>query len=546
MQNSMKKQSTAMPSATTLDRRKFFKQLGIGAAGLGLVSAFPGCYSTGGHAMSSDKLPRSRPEAQGVASQSILEFLAAINASKHEFHSFMMVRHGHVIAEGWWAPYRPQANHMLYSLSKSFTSTAVGFAVCEGKLDVDALVTSFFPDKLPEQVSANLATMRVKHLLTMSVGREKDSAPRMRNEQDWARAFLSLPVENPPGSVFLYDSGASYMLSAIVQKLTGQRVIDYLRPRLFEPLEIEGITWETCPLGINTGGWGLSVPTGALAKFGQLYLQEGQWKGETALPAVWIREATTFKIQQPATGGADLDHLKETSDWHQGYCYQFWRCRHNGFRGDGAMGQYCIVLPDEDAVIAITSETADMQGELNLVWKHLLPAMRNGALPSDRHTDAELRRTLASLALPLPAGVPASSAEVRVSGRTFRVEPNSMGVEGVSFNFQGDGCTFVLTELGGRHEIRCGTGRWVEGVTDMPGTPPKLTTGDLRPAKIAAGGAWKDAMTYVMTWRFYETAHHDTVTCHFDGSSVGVEFMSSIAEKSPSHPETRPVLQGRI
>ena len=357
-----------------LHRRLFLKQLGLGAAGLELLLSWPiRCAAeempVGSH------LPRSTPEEQGVSSAGVLAFLEAIEKSKHELHGFVMVRNGHVIAEGWWSPYRATANHMLYSLSKSFTSTAVGFAVSEGKLSVNDKVTSFFPDQLPANVSENLAALRVKHLATMSVGHETDSTPTITKEQDWVKSFLALPIVKPPGSAFLYNSGATYMLSAIVQKLTGQKVIDFLRPRLFEPLGIEGMTWETCPRGINTGGWGLSVQTESLAKFGQFYLQKGVWNGKQLLPAAWIEEATTFKIQQPPPHDEDLEKAKLTSDWLQGYCYQFWRCRHNAFRGDGAFGQFDIVMPEKQAVVAITCETSNMQTELNLVWDFLLPAM---------------------------------------------------------------------------------------------------------------------------------------------------------------------------
>ena len=175
----------------------FLKQLGLGAAGIGLASSMPGCLTSrhgGGR-----NLPRSTPEAQGVSSPMILGFLDALARSNHEFHSFMMVRHGHVIAEGWWSPYRPDLDQMLYSLSKSFTSTAVGLAVSEGKLTVDDAVISFFPNELPETIGPNLAALRVKHLLTMSVGHAADSTPVITKEQNWARTFLSLPIANDPG-----------------------------------------------------------------------------------------------------------------------------------------------------------------------------------------------------------------------------------------------------------------------------------------------------------------------------------------------------------
>jgi hypothetical protein len=359
------------------------------------------------------------------------------------------------------------------------------------------------------------------------------------------KSFLSLPIANAPGSAFLYNSGATYMLSAIVQKVGGQKVIDYLRPRLFEPLDIDGMTWETCPRGINTGGWGLSVQTDVLAKFGQFYLQNGVWNGSQVLPAAWIEQATTFKIQQPAGDGLDLEKLKLTSDWHQGYCYQFWRCRHNAFRGDGAFGQYAIVMPDQDAVIAITSETSDMGGELGLVWEHLLPAMKDNALPADAPSEAQLKQKLTSLALPLPMAQPASLTAARISGQSFQIESNAAGVRTVRFDFRRDACNFTLTDGNGEYPVKCGLEKWAEGQTNMPGTPPKLTVGDLRPVQVAASGTWKDANTFVMTWRFYETPHHDTVTAHFDGDNVKVEYLNSIAERSASRRDARPPLIGR-
>jgi CubicO group peptidase (beta-lactamase class C family) len=524
-----------------LHRRLFLKQLGFGAAGLGLVSSWPA--RSVAEEPAGARLPRSTPEEQGVPSADILAFLEAIEKSKHEFQSFMMVRHGHVIAEGWWSPYRAQANHMLYSLSKSFTSTAVGFAVSEGKLTVNDTVTSFFPDDLPAEISENLAALKVKHLLMMGVGHATDSTPIITKEQNWAKSFLALPIVKPPGSAFLYNSGATYMCSAIVQKVSGQKVIDFLRPRLFEPLGIEGMTWETCPRGINTGGWGLSVQTESLAKFGQFYLQKGVWNGRQILPAAWIEEATTFKIQQPPPHDQELETAKLTSDWLQGYCYQFWRCRHDAFRGDGAFGQLDIVMPDRQAVVAITCETGNIQGEINLVWDFLLPAMKDNPLPPNGPSHEMLRRKLAALTLPMPDGKTEAPLAATISGKSYKIESNSAGMQSVSLRFQGDACVFSVNDDKGEYPVQCGLGQWVDGVCNMPGIPPKITVGELRPCKVAASGAWRDENTFDMIWHFYETPHSEIVTCHFDGDKVKVEFLTSISQKS-AHPEANLVLQG--
>ena len=295
-------------------------------------------------------LPRSTPETQGVSSADVLSFVDAVDQID-SMNSFMLVRHGHVVAEGWWTPYRAEARHSLYSLSKSFTSTAVGLAIAEGKLSLDDNVLKFFPADAPSEPSNNLKAMRVSDLLRMSTGHQTE--PPRNDDEPWTRSFLHHPVPFKPGTHFLYNTPATYMQSAIVQQVTGETVLDYLRPRLFEPLGIEGPTWETSPQGISTGGFGLSIRTEDIAKFGQLYLQKGKWQDEQLVPAEWIEAATA---RQTSNGSSP------TSDWDQGYGYQFWRCRNGAYRGDGAFGQYCIVLPEQDAVIVITSGVGTCRG----------------------------------------------------------------------------------------------------------------------------------------------------------------------------------------
>ena len=193
----------------------------------------------------------------------------------------------------------------------------------------------FFPDDVPAEPSANLKAMRVSDLLRMSTGQQTE--PPRSPDEVWTKVFLAQPVPFKPGTHFLYNTSATYMLSAIVQKATGMTVLDYLGPRLFEPLGIEHPTWETSPQGMSTGGYGLSIRTEDIARFGQLYLQKGQWQGKQLVPAAWIEAATA----RQTSNGSDPN-----SDWAQGYGYQFWRCRHGAYRGDGAFGQFCVVLPD--------------------------------------------------------------------------------------------------------------------------------------------------------------------------------------------------------
>lgn len=328
----------------------------------------------------STSLPRATPESQGVSSTAIREYIEAADQSVNSMHSFMLVRHGKVIAEAWWQPASPTTPHVLWSLSKSFTSTAVGLAVEEGKLSVDDRVLKFFPDDAPQNPSANLQAMRVRDLLTMTAGHQDEV--NWREAPDWAKAFLQHAVPHKPGTHFRYNTPATYMLSAIVQKVTGQTVLDYLTPRLFEPLGIEKPKWDTSPQGISIGGYGLYLTTEDIAKFGQLYLQHGQWNGQQLIPAAWIEQATSKQV----SNGSDPD-----ADWDQGYGFQFWRCRHGAYRGDGKDGQFCIVLPEQDAVIAITANTADMAASLSLVWEKLLPAFEDHALVENSQAQALLQ-----------------------------------------------------------------------------------------------------------------------------------------------------------
>lgn len=330
-----------------------------------------------------NQLTKSLP--RGNASQKLDKafdkYLKAIKKEKQDIHSIMIVKDGKVQKEQWMSKGAPDKPHLLYSVSKTFTSMAVGFAVAEGKLKVTDKVIDFFPDQLPEQISDNLQAMEVRHLLTMTTGYASDPTGRIRKaDTAWIKGFLSGPIEERPGERHVYNTLATYMLSAIVQKITGDKVLDYLYPRLFRPLGITGATWKESAEGITCGGWGLYLKTEDLAKMGLFLLQKGEWAGQQLLPASWIETASSAQVASyPAyTPKEQYAHMRQgdkNSDWLQGYGYQMWRCRHNAFRADGAKGQFILVFPDKNAVIAITAETEDMQAELNLVWKHLYPAL---------------------------------------------------------------------------------------------------------------------------------------------------------------------------
>ena len=428
-----------------------------------------------GFAQTSSSLPASDPEKEGVPSAAIQSFIEHLEEDIDAVHSFMILRHGRRIAQGWWTPFDERTPHLMHSLSKSFTSTAIGLAIGEGKLSLDDPVISFFPDDTPADPSWQLKAMRIRDLITMTTGHRKE--PRLFNAKShWVRAFLHSEVEFKPGTHFQYNSAATYMLSAILQSVTEERIVDYLDKRLFQPLEIKKPDWDLSPEGVNTGGWGLRITTEDIAKLGQLYLQKGVWKGNRILSEVWVQEATS----KQTSNGSDPDN-----DWDQGYGFQFWRCRNNCYRGDGAFGQFCIVIPEHEAVVAITSGTNDMGGVMEAVWDILLPSMRPDPIKPDTANIRSLAIKLKEMSLPAVEGNPRSPVSEELFQRIFKVSENEAGVNSVSFDLHGDDHRITVEMDHGKETLNLGTEKYIRSKMNhhLP-----FTQGMRR--QIGASGAW--------------------------------------------------------
>lgn len=477
------------------------------------------------------------PEQVGVPSAAVEHFLQGVHEQNIELHSFVFARHGAVYAQGDWAPYSMDRNHMLFSLSKSFTSTAVGFAVQEGLLTVDDPVLKFFPEHAAGK-SQRWGRLLVRHLLSMSTGHIIDASEKTfsRRDGDWVRGFFSVPLKKEPGTHFVYNTAATYMLSVIVQKLTDQRVLDYLTPRLLAPLGIKGATWERCPRGYDTGGFGLMIKTPDIARFGQFLLQKGLWEGKQLLNAAWIDEASTKHVSNgPADG---------TSDWVMGYGYQFWRCIPEGvYRGDGAFGQYCVVCPAQDAVFAINSGIGDMQSVLTLLWQRLLPAMAEPQA-DDTGAQASLKAVIDGLHYE-PARAHADSAlETQWNGKTILLENNPLRVASLKLAFDADGCD-LTTRLsrsaygtlstnavrGGTMTQRYGRHAWVAGV--MPADPPHEVVGSF---------TWEDEHTLRLTQRDVSAPFVTDIRLRFDGDTVVAAYKMNVS----FGPTEMPPVNGRM
>ncbi|MFF5372250.1 serine hydrolase domain-containing protein [Streptomyces sp. NPDC013187] len=460
--------------------------------------------------MSASALPSSDPAAQGVDARGVHAFLDALEAAPGiEPHSLMIMRHGQLVAAGWWAPYTPERRHLLYSLSKSFTATAAALAEAEGLLDFDAPVTSYFPEFEADITDPRSRAVLVRHVASMASGHRRDTVDEAfgRDVSEPVRQFLLLPPDADPGTVFAYNQPATYTLAAIVQRVTGQPLTAYLRPRLLDPLGIGEVAWLRDRTGRELGFSGLHATTDAIARLGQLYLRDGLWQGERLLPEGWAARASHPRTRTAGAMG-DVDR----QDWDRGYGYQFWTSRH-GYRGDGAFGQFCLVLPEHDVVIAATTATERMQEYLNLVWKHLLPAFGPEPLTGREAADAELRERLNRLALPPAPGRPVPPERER-DWATAAFTPSAAGpVRSAGLTRGTDGWTLTLT-----------------GERDRPDRPDRLGLRIPRegwavaeePVPTAVSGGWTDGGTLAVDVVFLETPHRLALTCSLaEGTLTG-------------------------
>lgn len=469
--------------------------------GLGLLFIFVSV------AIWAQDLPRSTPEAEGVSSKAIQDWVKSYSNGKHELHSVMILRHGKVIAEGWAKPYSSDIKHTMYSVSKSWTSTAIGFLVDAGKLKVDDKVIDIFPEHKQIQSNKYLNDLRVKDLLTMSAGHKVEPIRNVVGfSNDWVKGFLSAPTEYQPGTKFLYNTLATYMLSAIVERVSGQKTLDFLQSKLLQPLNIKGIDWETDPKGINVGGWGIRVKTEDMAKLGQLYLQKGKWKGQQILSENWVQQATSKQIEQDPEA---RQSKKDSSDWLQGYGYQFWRCRNGAFRADGAFGQYIVMFPEKDAVVIITSESLDLQDDLNNIWKHLLPAFSDRPLAANPTELKQLRKQLSEMHIVSPTSETKPNPDF--FGKTIQLNNNLLGIKSIEL-IGGPQVKMLVTDKEGSHQILMKENTFELSETTLKG-PYLLRLAQnalqgLAPFKVAASYYGLKDGSLGITIQYYESPHH--------------------------------------
>lgn len=483
------------------------------------------------------EFPRTTPEAVGIPSASIEWLLDRLEEGWTEPHGLMIMRHGKVCAEGWWAPYASGIRHGLQSHTKTYAATAVGIAYTEGLLKLTDRIVDIFADEIPENPSENLKKLTVRDVLCMGCG--MDTMPRP--SKDWIREFLATPVNHVPGTTFMYNSTGSTFLGAIVRKLTGLGLHDYLKPRLFDKIGIdaENLRWITMPDGMEIGGGGLFATTEDNLRLMKLYADGGVWEGERILAEDYVKLATS-KQNDSATERAVNPPAEDN---FVGYGFQIWMCRPKGvYRADGAMGQFTIVFPERDMLLAITENASGSTGgampqkALDTIWKWMdtLPGPETETLPEDPEASAHLARRMQMLALPAPRRSPESPLQEKINGSTYAVadgyfalsdagmvrfmsgEDRPGGAKALSLTFAENACTLTCLVDGKPQSLTAA----MDGTrlrNELPGMP----------SIALCSGCWEADNVFRLSLRMVETCNETSITFTFSGDQAQVETCSN-------------------
>lgn len=451
----------------------------------------------------------STPEAEGVSSAAVLDFVNYLDTLDY-LHGFVLFRHGKVIARGNWKPYGEGQPHQLFSLSKSFVSVAIGMLQSEGRLSLGDRVISFFPECDDAAVPAGVREITLHDLLTMRSGQPGCILGRLTAIEPYTSTYayrwLHEELKWEPGTHFNYNSGNTYMLSAVVTRVTSQPVTEYLWPRLFQPLGIPMPQWLSDPQGINLGGWGLYLTLEDVARFTLLLAQGGQWEGKQLIPQEYLALATSALADNAEN---------QRRDWENGYGLHFWRCSEpSSFRGDGAYGQYALVIPKYDMALATLSGLAEMGRILTHLWDKLLPSIAGDApLAAEAAAQEALARRLASLELPKPEGTYAAG----VGGGAYLLEENPHRFQSVRFEFTAGGGQLVLKRDGDDLVVPFGYGCWREGQAQLFETASTLSKA------VAAAAAWPEPNVLALHLACLNEPHLVRYRFRFDGERVEVE-----------------------
>jgi hypothetical protein len=481
---------------------------------------------------------KATPEQVGVKSSLILEYIENLEKSQTEMHGLMIMRHNKMIAEGWWSPFGPNIRHGLQSHTKTYAATAVGICYTEGLLKLDERLIDIFPDESPQNPSENLKLLTIRDVLCMGCG--MDTMPN--NSENWIKDFMHTPVNHKPGTTYMYNSVGSTMLGAIVKKKTGEGLHEYLTPRLFNKIGInpDNLRWLKMADGIEVGGGGLFATTEDNFRLMKLYADNGVWEGERILAEDYVKLATSNQNDS----ATESINNPEASDNFLGYGFQIWMCKpHLAYRADGAMGQFAIVLPEQDMEISITETAVGAhwaQTTLDITWDFIDKITENEAIEENKEDYKKLCDKLNRLNVGNPKCQPFSKLINEIDGKTFKLVSgiftpfsgnfmNGQGPDNIknfSFEFDDYGFLFKLeTESNRKENIRFSTnGTRFSNLIGKKDDCHQLYLAD---------AYFEDDNKLVMTGRWVETCLTDTYVLTFVDNKVNITADNNSAWKFP-------------
>lgn len=487
--------------------------------------------------MNRKEFERVTPESVGIPSEAIWKLLDKLESGFTEPHGLMIMRHGKICAEGWWAPYAPGIRHGLQSHTKTYAATAVGIACTEGLLKLEDRVIDIFKEEAPDNPSENLQKLTVRDVLCMGCGMDTMPYP----SKNWIKEFLETPVNHVPGTTYMYNSTGSTLLGAMVRKVTGLGLHEYLKPRLYDKIGIdsENHRWIYMPDGMEVGGGGLYATTEDNLRLMKLYADGGVWEGERILSEDYVKKATTLQ-NESATEAKNNPLAKDN---FLGYGFQIWMCKPKGvYRADGAMGQFTIVVPDKDMIISITENAAGAhwaQATLDTMWEFLEDIPEEDILSEKEELSHLLKRRMRMLALEAPDYAPYSKFLEKVNGAVYQCQEDTFllnnnviatsmfmggvkppkGIEEFSFHFGKEGCTFNYLQDGEKRSISVGT----DGAYRYNKLPGGAVT------DVLISGAWTKDQVFSMVLRWVETCNQQILNFTFTEDAVTIEEEGSAA-----------------
>jgi CubicO group peptidase (beta-lactamase class C family) len=482
----------------------------------------------GANAMDTNLFPLASPESVGVSSKHILNFIDKAEEYGIMLHSVLMMGRGKLIAEGYYAPFTSDWMHRMYSVSKTFVSTAIGLLADEGRISLDDKICDYFKDKLPENPHPYILDMAIRDLLIMATTHA--GSTYKPEDKDWVWTFFNTEPTRPPGTVFRYDTSGSYVLNVLVERLTGKPFLEYLKDKMLRDLGFSEEAWcIKAPEGYSWGGSGVICTTRDLARLALVYMNKGNIGGRQYLSEEFIKAATSRQIDNAATGYRDYKN-------GNGYGYQIWMLKDGGFGFCGLGVQLAVCIPKEDFIFVCTGDnqgTVQVYGGiLDILWKEILEKLQPGSLPEDEEAARKLEERLSSLEVVNPLiGKSTSPLQEKVNKCRYALGPNPMGIQEIGVEFEGNEGRLIMKKNGEEKVISFGMDKYVLGrfpethyFGDTIGTPK----GEMYKCMATARWTQEDKLV-IRCYVIDDYFGNMTATLGFKGDELGV-YMSKHAE----------------